>query len=201
MKTMIRKAGRLLAVCLMMAALLAAAGCQEGKGTDNPKSSSGTVTEVHEKQAPPAEEKGKEDKKPQELAIKVYYPNDAATKLVAVKRKIKTTAAEDKYTAAIKSLMQGTKEKGQSTIIPKQAKLRSVKVEKGVAKVDFSQDIIKNFVGGSTGEEMLVGSVVNTLTEFPEVKQVQILVEGNSIESLAGHMDLSTPLSRMDDLL
>ena len=135
------------------------------------------------------------------MTTSVYYPNADGTKLIAVKRKITAVSAEDKYAAAIKSLMQGTKEKNQSVIIPKQAKLRSVKLEGGVAKVDFSKDLVKHFVGGSTGEEMLVGSIVNTLTEFPEVKQVQILIEGSPVETIAGHMDLSTPLSRMKDLL
>ncbi|MBQ5389910.1 MAG: GerMN domain-containing protein, partial [Anaerovibrio sp.] len=57
------------------------------------------------------------------------------------------------------------------------------------------------FVGGSTGEEMLVGSLVNTLTEFPEIKKVQILVEGKEIDSLSGHLDLSRPVERMPELI
>ena len=185
---------RWLAACLLMLALLVTAGCQEGQGTSSSSGSSGAVTTVQEKQEPKAE-------KPQEISTKVYYPNSDGTKLIAVKRKFKVNAAGDKYAEAVKSLMQGTKEKNQSVIIPKQAKLRSVKMEGGVAKVDFSQDLVKHFVGGSTGEEMLVGSIVNTLTEFPEVKQVQIFIEGSPVETIAGHMDLSVPLERMKDLL
>ena len=48
---------------------------------------------------------------------------------------------------------------------------------------------------------MLVGSIVNTLTEFPEVKKVQILIDGTHVETLSGHMDLSEPLVRMTELL
>ena len=192
---------RWLAACLMALTLLVTAGCDQGQGTGNSSASSGTVTKVQEKQEPQAEKKEEKKAQPQEFSINVYYPNADGTKLIAVKRKVKSTAAEDKYTAAVKSLMQGTKEKSQTSIIPKQAKLRSVKVEGGVARVDFSQDLVKHFVGGSTGEEMLVGSIVNTLTEFPEVKQVQILIEGNPVETIAGHMDLSTPVARMKDLL
>ena len=192
---------RWLAACLMALTLLVTAGCDQGQGTGNSSASSGTVTKVQEKQEPQTEKKEEKKAQPQEFSINVYYPNADGTKLIAVKRKVKSTAAEDKYTAAVKSLMQGTKEKSQTSIIPKQAKLRSVKVEGGVARVDFSQDLVKHFVGGSTGEEMLVGSIVNTLTEFPEVKQVQILIEGNSVETIAGHMDLSTPVARMKDLL
>ena len=190
-----------LAACLMAVTMLLMAGCQQGQGTNNSSASSGVVTPVQEKQEPQVEKKEEKKEKNQEFTLNVYYPNEDGTKLLPVKRKVRPLAAEDKYTAAVKSLMEGTKEKGKIVIIPKQAKLRSVKLVNGVAKVDFSQDLVKHFVGGSTGEEMLVGSVVNTLTEFPEVKQVQILIEGSPVETLAGHMDLSTPLSRMKDLL
>lgn len=192
---------RWLAACLMVLTLLVTAGCQEGQGTSSSSGSSGSITTVQEKQAPKAEKQEKKDEKPQEISTKVYYPNADGTKLIAVKRKFTVSADKDKYAEAVKSLMQGTKEKNQSVIIPKQAKLRGVKLEGGVARVDFSQDLVKHFVGGSTGEEMLVGSIVNTLTEFPEVKQVQILIEGSPVETIAGHMDLSTPLERMKDLL
>lgn len=192
---------RWLAACLMVLTLLVTAGCQEGQGTSSSSGSSGSITKVQEKQAPKAEKQEKKEEKPQEISTKVYYPNADGTKLIAVKRKFTVSADKDKYAEAVKSLMQGTKEKNQSVIIPKQAKLRSVKLEGGVARVDFSQDLVKHFVGGSTGEEMLVGSIVNTLTEFPEVKQVQILIEGSPVETIAGHMDLSTPLERMKDLL
>ena len=48
---------------------------------------------------------------------------------------------------------------------------------------------------------MLVGSIVNTLTEFPEVQKVRILIDGAPVETLSGHMDLSEPLARMTELL
>ena len=67
--------------------------------------------------------------------------------------------------------------------------------------MDFSRDLVRHFTGGSTGEEMLVGSVVNTMTGFSEIRKVQILIDGEKVETLAGHMDLSAPLTRMNHLL
>ncbi len=136
-----------------------------------------------------------------ELTVKLYYPREDGSALVAVSRKVRIPDGADKYTAAVRSLMEGTKEKGQATIIPRQTKLRGIKVKDGVAKVDLSGDLTKHFVGGSTGEEMLVGSIVNTLTEFPEITSVQILIDGAAVESIAGHMDLTVPIKRMDGIL
>jgi hypothetical protein len=43
---------------------------------------------------------------------------------------------------------------------------------------------------------MTVYSVVNSLAiNFPEIKQVQILIEGREIDSITGHLSLSKPIS------
>ena len=190
---------------LALAILLVAGGCDPQGEKQTPSSSSSSSSAVSSSGSSVSSSSGASADAKQveakELTVKVYYPNDVGERLVAVSRKVKLSVGTDKYTAAMKSLMQGTKEKGQSAIIPRQAKLRSVKVKDGVATVDFSGDILKHFVGGSTGEEMLVGSVVNTLTEFPEVTSVQILIDGNPVESLAGHMDLTVPIKRMESIL
>lgn len=182
-----------IAAILAAAAMLAlAAGCgdeQKPAQADSP-----AQTEQPKDTEKPAQVK------PKEMQVNVYYPRNDGTGLIAVSRKV-NTEKDDKYTAAMKSLLTGTKEKAQTNVIPKKAKLRSVTVKDGVATVDFSKELEQNFSGGSTGEEMLIGSIVNTLTDFPEVQKVQILIEGASVETLSGHMDLSEPLTRMTELL
>ena len=188
----------LLVVMVLTLAVMSGCSRKNEKGADN--GSAAAVTAGNNAKAGSPESSSAAKKENTSLTVKVYYPDDQGMKLIAVKRTIRTDT-NDKYTAAMESLMEGTKEKGQTAIIPKQAKLKSVKVKGDTAYVDFTQALVKNFVGGSTGEEMLVGSVVDTLTEFPEIKKVQILVEGNKVESLSGHLDLTTPLSRMGNLI
>lgn len=188
-------------LAMMTLALLVTAGCDPNNEKGAVNGSSVSVSGNGAVSAGSAAASSADKKETaKELNIKVYYPDDQGLKLIAVKRTIKTDAA-GKYAAAIKSLLTGTKQKGQTTIIPKQAKLKSVKVKGDTAYVDFSQDLVKHFTGGSTGEEMLVGSVVNTLTEFPEIKKVQILIEGNKVETLGGHVDLTMPIERMSSLV
>ena len=134
------------------------------------------------------------------MLVKVYYPDDSGMKLVEVEREIFIDDTTDKYTAALEILLEDPAEENLTKIFPKNAAIRSVTVSKGLAIVDLDGGFLKNFVGGSTGEEFLVGSIVDTLTNFPEVKRVKFLVDGQEIETLSGHMDLSTPLERMGDL-
>ena len=182
----------------MLLTLLLAVGCgadDKSKGADTPAPDKPAATDKKDAGA-----KNGSAKQAEKIGIKVYYPDDNGMKLVAETRTVETTQ-DGKYKATMESLLSGTKAKGVITIIPKKTKLKSVAVKDGIATVDFSEDLVKNFAGGSTGEEMLVGSIVNTLTEFPEVKSVQILLEGKKVDSLAGHLDTSKPLKRMTELL
>ncbi|EGK57638.1 spore germination protein GerM [Centipeda periodontii DSM 2778] len=180
---------------LACAAVLAlTAGCTEEQKGAQPGSTAQTEQQTKDKDAPPT------TTAPKERKVNVYYAKSDGMGLVAVSRTV-NTEKDDVYTAALKSLMTGTKEKDQTNVIPKKAKLRSVVVKDGVATVDFSKEMQQNFSGGSTGEEMLIGSIVNTLTDFPEVQKVRILINGAPVETLSGHMDLSEPLPRMTELL
>ena len=183
-----------LALTLLCAMVLA--GCDEQKQGE---AGSKTVVSSSSGSSSSSSSSSQSGSKAQLVNIKVYYPDENATGLVAVEKIIKDT--DNKYQAAVEALMAGTEKKGLANVFPKKAKLLQVTVSGKVAKVDFSRELQKNFVGGSTGEEMLVGSVVNTLTEFPEIQKVQILVDGQEVETLSGHMDLSQPLPRMTELL
>ncbi len=188
----------LLLVLAMM--LLCAAGCSDDKNNSAGVGDKATIA-ADKGSAPDAlQDKDKNKTGNGKLTIKVYYPDEQGLKLCAVQKTVKLSS-EDKYTAALKALLDGTKEKGLTTIIPKQAKIKSVKVQGDTAFVDFDQNLTKKFIGGSTGEEMLVGSIVNTLTEFSEIKKVQLLVEGKQIESISGHLDLTKPVERMENLV
>lgn len=186
----------ILAMTMLCAIMLS--GCDEqkqGEATDSKPVVSSSSSSTSSSGSSSSEEAAKA----QLLNIKVYYPDENATGLVAVEKSIKDT--DNKYQAAVEALMAGTDQKGLVNVFPKKARLLQVTVSGKVAKVNFSRELQKNFAGGSTGEEMLVGSVVNTLTEFPEIAKVQILVDGQEVETLSGHMDLSQPLPRMTELL
>ncbi|MCK9223196.1 MAG: GerMN domain-containing protein [Limnochordia bacterium] len=80
--------------------------------------------------------------------------------------------------------------------VPKGTKLRRLYIEGDTAFVDLSEEIIRNFEGGARLEQMTLMSIVNTLTEFEQIKRVQLLVEGNVVETIGGHMGVFEPVRR-----
>ena len=185
----------ILAIVLTVLCVAMLAGCDE-----QGKAGSGSSQAVTSESSSSSAASSAAGQKAATMDISVYYPDVNATGLVAVTKTVKAQEA-DKYQAAVEALLAGTDDKKLTAVFPKKAKLRKVSVSGGVAKVDFDKNLISGFVGGSTGEEMLVGSLVNTLTELPEIKKLQILVEGKEIDSLSGHLDLSKPVERMPELI
>ena len=191
---MMMRTGNATLIAIMMSLLIITAGCEE-----NGKSGQTTIppTPANQQAKNPATNEPPKVV-PSQTEIKLYFPNESGDGLQPVKVNV---PAEDKYTQAAKELVAGTKEPGLTNIFPKGVKVRSVTVTGDLATVDFSKELTHKFVGGSTGEQMLVSALVNTMTEFPEIERVLITVAGERIETIAGHLDTSEPFTRPTGLV
>ena len=182
----------------MTALLLVTTGCDknvppENPPVDNPKQAEVTPPIPDETPTPSVT---KTENGVTTMQVTVYYPDQAGMALIPVKREIKFTDEGQKYIEAVNCLLDAPTEEELTKIFPKGAKIKSITLDNDTAVVDLDAGITKNFVGGSTGEEFLINSVVDTLTEFDEIKQVRFLIDGKEVETLAGHMDLSEPIKR-----
>ena len=138
---------RVILLAVLAMALLVTAGCDPNNEKGTPGGSSAAISGNSGASAGSAATSSGTEKAAKKMNIKVYYPDKQGMKLIAVKRTIKADGS-DKYTEAIKSLLQGPRDKEQIAVIPKQARLKSVTVKGDVAYVDFSQDLVKKFTGG-----------------------------------------------------
>ncbi|MDO9534173.1 MAG: GerMN domain-containing protein [Bacillota bacterium] len=120
----------------------------------------------------------------------LYFANNEADKLVKEKREI-IASKEEMKKAILEELIKGPQDPGLQRTIPEDVKVLGVTVKEGIASADFSQEIRSSHWGGSTGEILTVYSIVNTLGDLSDVEQVRFLIEGQEIETLLGHMDLS----------
>ena len=102
---------------------------------------------------------------------------------------------ESQYNA--ESLWEKLKEASenmQESLLPSEARLLAVREEDTILVASFSADLAGKRYLGSNEEISLVYSIVNTLSELPQIESVHILIEGMIIESLGDHVDLTTPL-------
>ncbi len=85
-----------------------------------------------------------------------------------------------------------------ASAIPDGTKLNALFVsDRGHAFVDLSRDVSARHTGGSLDELFTVYAIINALTvNLPAITQVQILIEGKEIDTLAGHVDLRHPLPK-----
>ena len=79
-------------------------------------------------------------------------------------------------------------------VFPERTRLLGVEVIDEVAYVDFSGEILNQSVG-SPVESAMVEAIVRTVIQVGGVSSVQILVSGETVPSLAGHVDVSQPIS------
>ena len=144
--------------------------------------------EIEEVQPVPAEEM---------VEVNLYFSDSQAMYLVPEKRKISQIPSLVRQ--AVIELIKGPESSDLYPTIPEGTKINEVYIADDIVYIDLSEEIFENHPGGSSGELMTVYSIVNTLTEIPPIKGVQILVGGNEKNSLVGHIDISMPLLRDKD--
>jgi spore germination protein GerM len=104
-------------------------------------------------------------------------------------------------TETIVSLLKGLSvseiNQGLLSLIPGETRLLSVSVVEGRAFLNFSEEFLFNSFGRE-GYTAQVQQIVFTATEFPTVKQVQILINGEKRDYMGseGGIYLGAPLSR-----
>jgi len=149
----------------------------------------------------PAQKK-EEPVKPEKITmvpVKVYFGTHDGRYVVAEVHQLKNDA--QLLQRSMEALAAGPQGSDLVAVIPKATQVRSVVVRDRTAFVDFSEEIAKRGLGGSATEILAVGAIVNTLTEFPNVERVQILVEGKKVDTLFGHLDVYDPLSRSPGII
>ena len=135
--------------------------------------------------------------------VLLYFSDSEGEYLIGEKRKIlKKSDMKEEAREAMIELIIGPREKLTPTLPPR-TKLLTLQInEAGLAKVNFNLALSKDHPGGSSAEMMTVYSIVNSLSlNFPQIKRVQILIEGKPIETIAGHLSLRQPISPKPDLI
>ena len=99
----------------------------------------------------------------------------------------------------LEELIRGSRT-GLVETLPRSSRVLEIFLDgQGTVYVDFSREVASDHPGGVWAEAAAVASVVQTLTvNFEALRKVAFLIEGKTVETLAGHVDVRTPLTRLD---
>ncbi len=133
---------------------------------------------------------------PASIPINIYFSGlGDDEKLVHEERVV---IAGDPVTAvrnAVQELLKGPDRSYHFPVIPAGTKLLGVEVYENLAKIDLSQEFLENSLDTRILDEYIIYSIVNTLTEIPEINGIIFFIDGKRVK-LFGSIDLSIPAIR-----
>lgn len=183
----------------------------EKSGTENKSESSGNAiaksdaskdSKSNEANKSQSQQETKESAAvPKTTEVTLYFitiDSDGSVNRKSVKRSL--AKSDSPLTDSINTLLQGPsldeKSKNMMTLIPNGTKLLGASVKNGTATLNFSENFEFNTVGVEGYIAQLM-QIVFTATEFPTVKNVQFLIEGEKRNYLGSEGQwIGTPLAR-----
>lgn len=128
-----------------------------------------------------------------DLEVTLYFADEDGKFLLTEKRTIPRIAQKDLPEYVLREcLLAGPKSAGLRSPLPPGTDVYLASVESGICSVNFNRDFFDNRVMDEQAEQLAVLSVVNTLCELEDVNQVQIYVEGLTLDRYVC-LDLSSP--------
>lgn len=133
---------------------------------------------------------------PQEELVTIYFPDAKKRYLSPEAWSMNAQQRENKAQFILETLLS----QGETSCIPQGTRLLSVHTENGLCTVNFSSEFERNMEKSYTAERLAVYSVVNSLTELPEISTVDFCVAGAPLERLS-FLDLRQGVIRDESLL
>lgn len=132
------------------------------------------------------------------ITATLYFVSEDGMSLVGVQREVPFGEGVLEQARQIVTTQLAVAPLPLVSAIPPETTLRAIYLtERGDAFVDLSSDVRTRHTGGALDELFTVYTIVNALTtNLPAVKRVQILIEGQEVDTLAGHVDLRHPLQK-----
>lgn len=127
-----------------------------------------------------------------ELKVELYFERQDGRGLAIEEREI--PKVEGIARATVEELLKGPGDNKLVSPFPPGTCLLDINIKpNGNCVIDLSSHIKK--VRGAHGESLAVYSIVNTLSQFPSVDTVTFLVEGETVETIGGHLNTAEPVT------
>lgn len=134
--------------------------------------------------------------------VKIYYSDKTGKSITAERHIIDKGTLKEQLELTLEALIKGPDDKELTGTIPAGTKLLGVKVKGDIAFINLSGELMSAHGGGSSGELQTIYSIVNSATvSFNSINFVQILIDGNVVDTIAGHILVNIPLQQNSSLV
>jgi hypothetical protein len=131
------------------------------------------------------------------VKAKLYWAEDAETAELTATT-VELPLSNDSVLRAkqvLNTLLAGPVDAELRTLPPDAALLAFYILPDGTAVADFSEAMGNSIPSGVQSEQLAADSITRTLAEnVPQIKRLKILIHGQEVETLAGHLDLTGTL-------
>lgn len=111
--------------------------------------------------------------------VRLYFPSQTGRMLVPVTRVVYSDA--DTMTAMVELCQGPRSDSGLERALPKGCGVKSVKTKDGVVTIDLTREFFSEASELDEDETQMLRCILFTVRQFPGVKEVRILVEGQAV--------------------
>ena len=127
--------------------------------------------------------------------VNLYFISEDRESLTKEKRTLTLTLTDKLPEVMVRELIKGPEEEGLSSAIPVGTEINEIMIKDKVCYLDLSAEFQKNHLGGPREEALTIYSIVNSLTELPNIQYVQFLIDGQRVETYKTEVKLGYFLS------
>ncbi|MCI8274298.1 MAG: GerMN domain-containing protein [Lachnospiraceae bacterium] len=135
----------------------------------------------------------------QQVNLTLYFTDETGTKLLETERSVVCGNGISMESLVVEQLLLGCEEEGRYATLPRTSKALSVATRKGVCYINFDSAFIDDALNVS--DYIPIYSIVDSLTELPNVSRVQISVEGVGDIKFRDSIALEQPLERRTEYI
>lgn len=188
-----------LGICLL------SGGCSNNQGADRVQQLRDLLQQALKREPSPQPTTRIEDLFPEEapassqeeVDIVLYFGDQDSQGLVAENRSVPKAVGIAR--ATVQELLRGPLQADNTRLFPEGTQLLDINIRPdGLCIVNVSNHV-RN-VANKKQAELMVYSLVNTLGEYPTVKEVSLMIDGEYADSI-NYLDLSKPLTPNYDLV
>lgn len=131
--------------------------------------------------------------------LTLYFANEDGSKLKETSTGIVYSGTGTIEEMVISQLINGPTEIGMRATIPDGTTLLNLTVKEGICQVDFNEKLLEAVP--EVAPEVTVYSIVNSLTEIPNINKVQFLINGAVVETFRDVLPFGGPFERNLDII